>query len=204
MDGVLLSSTPAVERVWRAWAVERGFDPDHVACIAHGRRSIETLRELLPDADHDAENAIVERREIEDTEGIVAIRGALDLLRQIPRERWAVVTSATRPLAEVRLRAAGFDIPRNMITAEDVINGKPHPEPYLKGAQLLGFAPADCVVFEDVPAGIAAAQSAGMRVIALTTTVAAVSLAAADAIIPNPSAVQVTVSHSGLSLNVAP
>src|SRR5690348_827792 len=108
MDGVLLTSTPAVERVWRKWALEHGFDPAHVVNLSHGRRSVETIRELLPDADHEAENLEVERREIEDRDGIEPIPGARELLESLPLDRWAVVTSATRPLAEVRLRAAGL------------------------------------------------------------------------------------------------
>ncbi len=181
MDGVLLTSTPAVERVWRQWAQERGFDPDYVARISHGRRSVETLAELLPpDADLQAENAEVERREIADTDGVCALEGAPELLASLPPERWAIVTSATRPLAEARLRVAGLLVPGNMITAEEVMKGKPDPEPYRKGAALLRTPAQDCVVIEDVPAGIAAAKSAGMRVIALTTTVPASELKAAD------------------------
>ncbi len=202
MDGVLLSSTPAVERVWRTWAIEHQLDPDYVAHISHGRRSIETIRELLPEADHEIENAEVERREMEDYDGIVAIDGACELLTALPPECWAVVTSATRPLAEVRLRVAGLPVPGNFVTAEDVVNGKPHPEPYLRGAELLGVAPSDCVVFEDVAPGVHAAKSAGMRVIAVTTTVAADKLQEADAVVKNPAAVCVTVEGRRLMLSL--
>jgi sugar-phosphatase len=188
MDGVLLTSTPAVERVWRKWALERGFDPAHVVNLSHGRRSVETIRELLPDSDHEAENLEVERREIEDRDGIEPIPGARELLESLPLDRWAVVTSATRPLAEVRLRAAGLPIPKKLITAEDVMNGKPDPEPYRRGAELLHIAPEGCVVVEDVPPGIRSAHAAGMRVIALTTTVSADQLADADYIVKDCSA----------------
>lgn len=205
MDGVLLSSTPAVERVWRKWALERGFNPEHAARISHGRRSIETIRELLPQADEsvqESENLEVERREMEDREGVEAIPGARELLSSLPLERWAVVTSATRPLAEVRLRVAGLPVPENMITAEMVVRGKPHPEPYLRGAELLRFAPRDCVVLEDVPAGIRAAKAAGMQVIALTTTVFADQLAEADYIVKDCTVLTATLNANHLVIEV--
>jgi mannitol-1-/sugar-/sorbitol-6-phosphatase len=170
MDGVLVDSTPAVARVWRRWACEHGLDPERVAEMAHGRPSIATVRELLPDADHEAENRILERREIEDLEGVVACKGAFKLLEALPEDRWVVVTSSTRPLAEVRLRAAGLPAPRHLITSSDVENGKPHPEPFLKAAEALGFEPRDCLVVEDSPAGIRAGKQAGCRVIAFRTT----------------------------------
>jgi sugar-phosphatase len=170
LDGVLIDSTPAVERVWRQWAIEHGFEPEEAIRRAHGRPSLATVREYLPNADHHAENRIVERREIEDLEGVVPMAGAAELLAALPPERWAIVTSCTRPLAEVRLRAAGLPRPLQFITSTEVKNGKPAPEPYLKGAEMLGFAPEDCVVVEDAPAGIKSGKSAGARVIAFRTT----------------------------------
>lgn len=171
LDGVLISSTPTVARVWRRWAVEHGFNPEEVVAHAHGRPSLATIREYLPDSDHEAENREVERREIEDLEGIVPLPGALDLLRSLPEDRWTIVTSCTRPLAEVRMKAAGLPLPRKLITASDITHGKPHPEPFLKGAELLGFAATECVVFEDVPAGVKAGKASGAKVIAFTSTV---------------------------------
>jgi mannitol-1-/sugar-/sorbitol-6-phosphatase len=170
MDGVLINSTPAVARVWRRWAIEHGFNPEEVVPRAHGRPSLTTVREYLPNSDHEAENREVERREIEDVEGVIPLPGALDLLASLPQERWIIVTSCTRALAEVRLRAAGLPLPKKMVTSNDITHGKPHPEPYLKGASLLGFLPAECVVLEDVPAGIRAGKGAGARVIAFRTT----------------------------------
>jgi sugar-phosphatase len=171
MDGVLIDSTPAVARVWRRWAIEYGFNPEEVVARAHGRPSLTTVREYLPNADHDAANREVERREIEDLEGVVALPGALELLASLPGDRWTIVTSCTRPLAEVRIRAAGLPLPKNLITSNDITHGKPHPEPYLKGASVLGFPPADCIVLEDVPAGVRAGKGAGTKVIAFKTTV---------------------------------
>jgi sugar-phosphatase len=170
MDGVLVDSTPAVARVWTSWALEHELVPDDVVRQAHGRPSLATIIELLPHGDHDAENREVERREIEDIADVVALPGALTLLQAIPQHRWAVVTSATRALAEVRLRAAGLPIPNHLVTASELPRGKPFPDPYLKGAEVLGMAPADCVVAEDAASGIRSGKAAGARVVALRTT----------------------------------
>jgi sugar-phosphatase len=176
LDGVLVDSTPAVARVWTIWANKHGFVPDEVVRQAHGRPSLTTIRELLPNADHEAENRIVERGEIEDTEGVIPLPGALEILQALPPDRWTIATSCTRRLAEVRIRAAGLPMPKRMITSNDVQHGKPDPEPYLKAAQILGFPPADCIVVEDAPAGIRAGQSSGARVLALRTTAPDVEL----------------------------
>jgi mannitol-1-/sugar-/sorbitol-6-phosphatase len=167
MDGVLTDSMPAVARVWSGWAVEHGFDPDEVVRAAHGRPSILTVRDYLPKADHLAENREVERRELEDTEGIVPLPGAMELLEALPRERWAIVTSCTRPLAEVRLMAAGLPRPKLFITSSEVEHGKPAPDPYQTAAERLGFSPAECVVVEDAPAGVLSGKAAGARVIGI-------------------------------------
>jgi mannitol-1-/sugar-/sorbitol-6-phosphatase len=169
LDGVLIDSTPAVERVWTWWATAHGFNPTEVARKAHGRPSITTVRECLPNADHLAENREIERREIEDTEGIVPLPGALELLTALPRERWAIVTSCTRPLAEVRLRAAGLPRPIAFVTSNEIKHGKPAPDPYQKAAEALGFDPADCVVVEDAPAGVKSGKAAGAKVMGLLT-----------------------------------
>lgn len=181
LDGVLVNSTPAITRVWEKWSIEHGFDPERTTRDAHGRPSIEVVRELLPEADADAENQKIELAEIEDTEGVIPLPGALELLTSLPPVRWAIVTSCTRPLAEVRIRAAGLPLPSAIITSSDIINGKPHPEPYLKGALALGVEAADCVVVEDVPAGVRSGKAAGARVIALRTTAPDADLIAAGA-----------------------
>ena len=170
LDGVLADSTPAVARVWTIFANKHGFDPEETVRRAHGRPSIATIRELLPNANHNAENAVLERMEIEDIADVVALPGAAELLHALPADKWTVVTSCTRALALVRLRAAGLPTPAQMVTSNDIVNGKPSPEPYLKGAELLGLAAADCVVVEDAPAGIRSGKAAGARVIALQTT----------------------------------
>src|SRR5690349_24106755 len=154
LDGVLVDSTPAVARVWTIWANKHGFIPDDVVRQAHGRPSMTTIRELLPHADHDAENREVERGEIEDVEGVIPLPGALEILQALPQDRWTIATSCTRRLAEVRIRAAGLPMPKHLITSDDVQHGKPDLEPYIKAAKILGFATADCIVVEDAPASI--------------------------------------------------
>ena len=181
MDGVLVDSALAVERVWREWAAEHGLDPAMVVAQAHGRRSVETLRAVAPHMDAERENIIVEQREIEDKAGVTALPGADRLLRALPAVRFAIVTSATRPLAVARLGYAGLPVPENLVTADAVTHGKPSPAPYLKGAALLAISPPDCLVFEDTPAGIASARAAGMRVIAVGHTYPVQELWAAEA-----------------------
>jgi len=202
MDGVLINSTPAVARVWGRWAIEHGFNPEEVVSRAHGRPSLTTVREYLPDADHEAENREVERREIEDLEGVVPLPGALELLAALPGDRWTIVTSSTRALAEVRLKAAGLPVPRKLITSTDITHGKPHPEPFLKGAAALGFPAGDCIVVEDIPAGVKAGKAAGARVVAFNTTVKEEPLreAGADWVLRNCGDVDVLDVNDGVKL----
>lgn len=202
MDGVLVDSTPAVARVWGRWAMERGLDPDEVVRHAHGRPSLATIQNYLPNADHQAENREVERREMADLGGVVPLPGAIDLLRKLPPDRWTIVTSSTRPLAEVRLRSAGVPIPARLITSSDVTNGKPHPEPYLKAASVLGYSAADCIVVEDVPAGIQAGKAAGAKVIAFRTTTKDADLRAAEAdwVLNNCADISLVGQNLGLTL----
>jgi sugar-phosphatase len=203
LDGVLVDSTHSVERQWRLWASEIGVDPEQVLEIAHGRRTLEVVRLLRPDLDAEGEVIRLEAREAEDTEGVVVMPGAAQLLASIPTERWAIVTSGTRHLATSRLRLAQLPIPRVLVCGDEVVNGKPHPEPYLKGAQLLGVDPRECLVIEDAPAGIASGHAGGMRVIALASTYAPQELEKADAVIRDLSQVEVTLDpHLRLALRV--
>ena len=208
LDGVLIDSTPAVARVWRRWALEHGLNPETVVRMAHGRPSRSTIRELIPatnldPAILDKEDREVERREIEDLDGVVLLPGASQLLNSLPPDRWTIATSCTRALAEVRLRAAGLPVPANMITSSDVKIGKPDPEPYLKAAAKLGVAAQDCIVIEDAPAGVSAGKAAGARVIAFLTTMLRRDLedAGADWIVENCTAL--TASHDGDELQVS-
>jgi sugar-phosphatase len=181
LDGVLVDSTPAVARCWARWSQLHGFNAEDVVRRAHGRPSMVTLRELLPNADHQAEDRQMERWEIEDTDGVIPLPGVLNLLQALPADRWAIVTSCTRPLAEVRIRVAGLPWPKDLVTSADVQRFKPDPDPYLKGAELLKLAPADCLVVEDAPAGIRSGKASGASVLALRTTEVDPLLSAAGA-----------------------
>lgn len=186
LDGVLVDSTVAVERHWRKWAAQRGLQSEYVLANAHGRRTIDTLLFVASHLhlDLEQEAALIEKSEIEDTEGLVAVPGAAHLLQALPDHLWAVVTSGTRMLATTRLQAVGLPVPHALVTAEQVSLGKPHPEGYLKAATLLGLEPQDCLVIEDAPAGIQAAHAAGSRVIGVSTTFPEVDLDEADFIVP--------------------
>ena len=181
LDGVLINSIPAVERVWGNWAIERGFDPKEVVHRAHGRPSLTTIKEYLPNADHEKENLVILQREMEDLDGVVALPGSRELLAALPPDRWAIVTSCTRPLANVRIGAGKFPAAKFVVTSDDIKNPKPNPDPFLKGAALLGFPASDCIVVEDAPAGIRAGKAAGARVIALLSSMEEAGLRAAGA-----------------------
>jgi sugar-phosphatase len=191
LDGVLVDSTRAVDREWRAWAERKGVDGDAVMAIAHGVRTIEVIRRVAPHLNAEAEAWDIENEEAEDREGVHVMPGALALVSSVPEGRWGVVTSGTRLLASARLRFCGLPVPKVLVTAEDVANGKPHPEPYLKGAEGLGLKPADCLVIEDAPAGIQSARAGGFKVVGITSTYAANALEHADAVIGRLEQIQV-------------
>lgn len=169
MDGTLLSSVASAERCWSRWARDIGLDPADVLAIMHGVRAVDTMRRLGV-ADTEGEAARLTAIEMEDVDGIVALPGAVTFTTALPENRWAIVTSAPRELAERRLTAAGLTPPAIFITAEDITHGKPAPDGYLLAAERLGVDPAACLVLEDAPAGIAAGQAAGAHVLVLTAT----------------------------------
>jgi len=201
LDGVLIDSTAGVTRVWRDWGIRNGLDPALTAHSAHGRRAIDTVRLLAPTLDAEAELRDLERREIADSYDVVVFPGAARLLATLLPRRWAIVTSGTRDLACHRLRVAGLLLPEFMITGSDIERGKPHPEPYLRGAALLGLDPAACVAVEDAPNGIRSASQAGMPVLAVPTTYAVSELAQATALLPSLDALQATIVGDLVRLN---
>jgi sugar-phosphatase len=198
LDGVLVDSTPSVSRQWSLWAREHNIDPAKAIEVIHGRPTIEGVRLLAPHLDVEAEAKKIEQCEIEDTEGVVVMPGAAELLELLPPERWCVVTSGTRRLAMSRLNVGNLPVPKVLISADDVVNGKPNPEPYLKGAALLKIELAECLVIEDAPAGIDAAHAAGMKVVALMTTYPEAALQEADAIVTALADVSADISSDGL------
>lgn len=171
MDGTLLNSIAAAERVWSIWAQRHGLDVSAFLKTIHGARAIDTIRrQALPGVDSEVEAQWITEAEINDVGGIVAIPGALRFLNSLPGDQWAVVTSAPRALALRRLQAAGIAPPAVLVTAEDVAVGKPNPDCYVMGAQRLGVPVQDCLVFEDAMVGIHAGEAAGADVMVVTST----------------------------------
>lgn len=181
LDGVLVDSLAVIERHWRRWATSRGVDVSKVLEVAPGRPTVETIALVAPHLDAEREAAAQAAAEAPDTDGLVPIEGALDLVGSLPRRSWAVITSGIRITAETRLTHAGLPIPEVLVSADDVSRGKPDPEGYLTAARRLGTAPSECVVVEDTPAGLAAAKAAGMRAIGVAFQFEPEDLADADA-----------------------
>ncbi|MFE6130632.1 HAD family hydrolase [Streptomyces sp. NPDC056437] len=202
-DGTLVSSMESVYRCWTRWAQEYGITAEDFARVElHGRPAVEIAADLLPAAVVPEAVARIEQLEVEDVAGgVVLLPGTAELLDSLPADRWAVVTSATRRLAEARLEEVGIR-PKNLIAADDITRGKPDPEPFLLGARRLGVRPEGCVVFEDAPAGLTAGRAAGMRTVALTTTHEAAELLA-DVVVRDLSAVSAQVSGAGLEITAA-
>ena len=171
MDGTVLTSIAAAERVWTTWAVRHGVDVESFLPTIHGARAIDTIRRLgLPGVDAEAEAAWITEAEIDDVDGVFEVAGAAKFLRSLPARQWAIVTSAPRELALRRMAAAGIPEPEVMVTAEDVTVGKPDPAGYRLAARRLGVEPGQCLVFEDATVGILAAEAAGADLVIVTAT----------------------------------
>lgn len=198
IDGTLVDSTPAVERTWRAWAQARGLSADEVLAVCHGRRTEDTVRDLLPADERDLAVAELEQLELDDLDDVVALPATRDLLARLPRERWAAVTSGSGRLMRARLGAAGLPVPAVLVAAEDVHEGKPDPQGYLLAATLLGVDASRCLVVEDAPAGLAAGRAAGAHTLAVTTSHSADELSGADAVVTDLRSLDVVVDATGL------
>ena len=191
LDGVLVNSAECVERTWREWSARHRLIAEDVIGVAHGRRTVETVRAVAPHLDAQAEVAELEAKEALTTDGVYEIEGARELIAQLPADRWAIVTSGTRTIAEFRLKYVGIPIPPVMVCADEISHGKPHPEGYLTAAARLQMAPSDCVVIEDTPPGIEAAHNAQMRAIGVSTTYSREHLVGAEAIVERLTDLQI-------------
>lgn len=197
LDGVLVDSNAISERHWKRWAAEHGIPYDEIASMHHGRPTIEIIREVAPHLDAEVEAENKEGREATDTDGLTAFDGAAALIERVPDGQWTIATSGRRRTATTRLAHVGLPEPDTLVTADDIEQGKPAPDPYLLAADRLGIAPQHCVVFEDAPAGVEAAQRAGAKVIAVASTNPPEALAAADAIVERLAEVEVTPDGDG-------
>lgn len=198
IDGTLVDSTGAVERTWRAWAGSRGLDADEILRICHGRRSEDTIALLLPPDEQAAAVSELEQLELADLADITALPATGTLLDGLPPDRWAAVTSGPRRLMHARLGAAGLPVPAVLVSAEDVSQGKPDPEGYLRAAAALGIDVCRCLVVEDAPAGIEAGRASGAKVVAVATSHPVDALSRADAVIPDLTAFTVAAMPEGL------
>jgi sugar-phosphatase len=204
MDGVLVSSLGSVERSWTKWGAMRNVDGALAIKTAHGQRAIETVRKLRPDLNDIEELKLIEEIEIADKDDIEVLQGVQRILAALPEKYWTIVTSATEKLARARLAYAGLAIPSHIITADMVTDGKPHPEPYLKGAALLGLKPEDCLVIEDSSSGAIAGHAAGCKVLATLFSHTMKELAAADWIVQSLEDVTVRAKEDGVEVEFEP
>jgi sugar-phosphatase len=203
MDGVLVSSIGSVVRCWRRWAELYDIPNAEIYEVPHGQRAIDIVKILRPDIDPEEGLRVIEDMEMEDTADLVVLPGVKALLESLPPERWAIVTSATRRLLLGRLKAAGLPLPERIISGDMVERGKPDPEPYRRGAALLGFRPEECVVVEDAPSGLGAGVAAGCRVLGVLGTHSIEELEGASWIVPSLEKLAVASNADGLELRFA-
>lgn len=203
MDGTLINSIPAVVRSWRQWAEEYGVDPRQLVGM-HGVPALGVISRLMPDREHLWQQAALRIAAIEvgDTADVVLLPGAVDALRSLPTGRAAIVTSCTEPLAEARITAVGLPVPSVLVTAEQTAIGKPNPEPYLLGAELLGVEPSKCLVVEDATSGVQAGRAAGAATLAVLTHLERGS-SGADAEVNDLAAVRFSVTDEGVRVSLA-
>jgi len=201
IDGTLVDSTPVVERTWRTWAAKRGMDAEAILRVCHGRRSEDTIADLLPPSERDEAVAELAHMELTDLDDVTALPATTALLPTLPLDRWAAVTSGSQQLMRARLAAAGLPVPKVLIGAGDVRRGKPDPEGYLKAAAALGVDIRQCLVVEDAPAGLAAGRAAGARTLGVATSHDADELTA-TAVIPDLTACEIKVVKGGLVVRV--
>ncbi|MFI9379645.1 HAD-IA family hydrolase [Kutzneria sp. NPDC052558] len=197
IDGTLVDSTPVVERTWRTWAAKRGMDAEAILRVCHGRRSEDTIADLLPEAEREEAVAELAHMELTDLDDVTALPATTELLPALPLNRWAAVTSGSQRLMRARLTAAGLPVPKVLVAADDVTRGKPDPEGYLKAAAALGVDIRECLVVEDAPAGLAAGRAAGARTLGVATSHDAAELTA-DRVIADLTACAIDVTENGL------
>ena len=204
MDGVLVSSIGSVVRCWRRWAKMYEIPDADTYEVPHGMRAIDIVKSLRPDIDPEEGLRVIEDMEIEDTADLIVLPGVKKLLESLPVERWAIVTSATKRLMLGRLKVAGLPVPERIISGDMVERGKPDPEPYRRGAALLGFRADECIVVEDAPSGVGAGKAAGCRVLGVLGTHMDEELKEADWIVGSLEEMMVTVGLDGLELRFEP
>ena len=204
MDGVLVSSIESVVRSWRLWAKRYDVPNAETFEMPHGVRAKDIIKTLLPDVDLQEAVRVIEDIEVEDVADLRVLPGVKTLLAGLPPERWAIVTSSTQRLLLARLGAAGLPVPERIVCGDDVERGKPDPEPYRRGAELLAFRPEECVVVEDAPSGVRAGKQAGCLVLGVLGTHSAAELGEADWVVGSLEGLAVTANPDELELRFLP
>jgi len=201
LDGTLVDSWKCIEYAWKSWCLEHSLEYNDLVHRFNGSRAVDIIHTLKPKLNPEEEKAKIDAFELAHPESISVIPGALKILSLLPRNKWGIVTSGSQVVVRHKLKHAQIESPDVLITSEQINEGKPHPQGYLKAASLLNTDPADCLVFEDSPQGIKAARSAGMNVIALSTTFPAESLAEAHVCIDNYEILDISVSASHITIS---
>jgi sugar-phosphatase len=203
-DGIIVSSIASVNRCWRRWAAHYGVPNADQVQIAHGTRAVEIMEQLAPGVDKEEGLRLIEDMEIADVDDLEVLPGVRALLESLPKERWAIVSSATWRLLIGRLKAAKLPLPERIVSGDRVVNGKPHPEPYLRGAAMVGAAPAECIVVEDAPTGVGAGKAAGCRVMGVlgTHSVDELRTAGCDWVVKSLLDVSVEPTNDGLRVTM--
>jgi mannitol-1-/sugar-/sorbitol-6-phosphatase len=204
MDGVLISSIGSVRRSWRKWAKMYGVPDAENYEVPHGMRAIEIVKSLRSDIDAQDGLRVIEDIEVADTADLKVLPGVKKLMESLPADRWAIVTSATHRLTVERLKVVGLPLPERLISADMVERGKPDPEPYRRGAELLGLRPHECVVVEDAPSGVGAGKAAGSRVLGVLGTHTREELREADWVVDSLEELVAAVKDGGLKLQFTP
>lgn len=202
LDGTLIDSAVRIQRLWEGWGERHGIAPQFLMEVMHGRPASETISLVAPHLSVWDEAEALETLEISDMDGVRPYSSASDLLHELSPRQWAIVTSGTLRVAGARMRHVGLPTPPVFITADDVKEGKPAPEGYLLAAKRLGLRPAECVVVEDAPAGIRAGKAAGMKVIAVASTLSAEALSQADVVIRQLDEIQLSLTDNGINIQI--
>ena len=203
LDGVLVDSQAAIEERWRQWAEKHDVPFEEVEAVYHGRPAVEVIREVAPHLDVEAATKRMSDTTTAAADQLRTFDGAAALLETLPDRQWTIATSGRRRTATRRLSHVGLPIPETLVTADDVEHGKPDPEPYLLAAERLGVAPADCLVFEDAPAGVEAGHRAGAQVVGVATGSPLDALSAADLVVPTIGSLDIEIGD-GNRLHVRP
>ncbi len=201
LDGTLIDSIASVDRAWSKWMLKNGLEPALNLPLIHGRRSIDSVRALTPYLNIEEEDAWLRNTETHDTEGVIALEGALQFLALLPTHSWSIVTSGTSEVAKARMKAAGIVAPQ-AVYGEDVLHGKPAPDPYLLAANRMAIDPSDCLVFEDTAAGVRSGHAAGMKVVAVTMGQVRPDILFADAVISTYKNALLECNESGLIVTI--